>query len=122
MRSKKTFDKNLEKLTKFCEDNKRLPKSKNPEESELCWFYRNNISNPYVRDIVDLCIRSSEDFMNKLNELSRFCKENNRLPNLHNSRDECKIYVFMNSYKDDDRIRRIKVEYKRSSNDKKKKI
>jgi hypothetical protein len=91
-----TFDENLVILTKFCEKNNRLPerKSDNIEERSLCTFLYSSNCNE-LQEIRDK-YRTYKPLYKGLDELKKFCEENNRVPKRNSNDEEKKLFNFMN--------------------------
>jgi hypothetical protein len=97
---KRTFEENLNELSKFCENNGRLPITGNEskDEKRLSMFrFRYKDSPEIIRITNKYRSKPHNSFDENFSDFIKFCKDNGRLPNNRNKMEKrLSVFSFRN--------------------------
>lgn len=116
----RTFKENLDDLIDYCNTNKRLPRTSDPNGSRLRAFMNRNKDRYTVANLMDkyrkFKVRSRKPIdLNIIEELKSFCESFNRLPNPRYGYEESRLNNFRIKMKDDPEVMSINEKYRKRS-------
>ena len=100
----------LDELRKFCKENERMPSCSRKEEVNLYEFYLRHKNEPEFKELREKCGRRSHT----LDELRKFCEENNRMPS-YSKNSEGGLYQFFLKHKNEPEFIKLYDKYRYST-------